>query len=68
MESYVVGKLFSPASKSGANTEKQGGERILGIPTVTDRVAQMVVKLTFEPSVEPFFLQIPMDIDRTNRH
>jgi RNA-directed DNA polymerase len=32
-----------------------GGERILGIPTVADRVAQMVVKLHLEPEVEPEF-------------
>jgi RNA-directed DNA polymerase len=35
--------------------KKLGGERILGIPTVSDRIAQMVVKLTFEPTVEPHF-------------
>ena len=29
--------------------------RPLGIPTVADRVAQMVVKLTLEPLVEPVF-------------
>lgn len=29
--------------------------RILGIPTVSDRIAQMVVKLVFEPTVEPYF-------------
>lgn len=27
----------------------------MGIPTVSDRIAQMVVKLTFEPTVEPHF-------------
>ena len=32
-----------------------GGERTLGIPTVADRVAQMVVKLYLEPLVEPIF-------------
>ena len=37
--------------------KKSGGERLLGIPTVTDRIAQMVVKLTFEPFVEPVFHQ-----------
>ena len=26
------------------------------MPTVADRVAQMVVKMTFEPAVEPIFL------------
>src|SRR5262252_11013708 len=29
-----------------------GGQRRLGIPTVADRVAQMVVKLSLEPQVE----------------
>ena len=28
----------------------------MGIPTVMDRIAQMVVKLEFEPQVEPHFL------------
>ena len=32
-----------------------GGERTLGIPTVADRVAQMVAKLYLEPLVEPLF-------------
>src|SRR5690349_18677912 len=32
-----------------------GGLRPLGIPTVADRVAQMVAKLTLEPQVEPLF-------------
>jgi retron-type reverse transcriptase len=29
---------------------------VLGVPTVADRVAQMVVKMAFEPNVEPVFL------------
>jgi RNA-directed DNA polymerase len=36
--------------------KKSGGERLLGVPTVSDRIAQMVVKLEFEPLVEPHFL------------
>ncbi|MES2179366.1 MAG: group II intron reverse transcriptase/maturase [Gemmatimonadota bacterium] len=32
-----------------------GGTRPLGIPTVADRVAQTVVKMVFEPRVEPVF-------------
>lgn len=36
--------------------KKSGSERILGAPTVVDRIAQMVVKLTFEPCVGPHFL------------
>lgn len=37
--------------------KKEGGIRILGIPTVADRVAQMVVKMYLEPEVEPYFHQ-----------
>ena len=32
-----------------------GGERKLGIPTVADRVAQMVVKMQLEPKIDPLF-------------
>lgn len=37
--------------------KKNGGTRILGIPTVEDRIAQMVVKLHLEPLVEPMFYE-----------
>lgn len=37
--------------------KKSGGTRILGIPTVEDRIAQMVAKLYFEPCVEPIFYE-----------
>ena len=50
------GSYFPPPVKAVAIPKKTGGERILGIPTVSDRIAQMVVKLTFEPLVEPHFL------------
>ena len=49
------GTYFPPPVKAVPISKKTGGERILGIPTVADRIAQMVVKLTFEPSVEPYF-------------
>ena len=32
-----------------------GGSRVLGIPTISDRIAQMVVKRALEPIVEPLF-------------
>lgn len=32
-----------------------GGKRALGIPTVTDRIAQMTVKMYLEPKLEPHF-------------
>lgn len=33
------------------------GVRVLGVPTITDRIAQTVVKLVLEPQVEPVFHQ-----------
>ncbi len=51
------GSYFPPAVKTVVIPKKSGGERKLGIPTVSDRVAQMVVKLHFEPLVEPCFHQ-----------
>jgi RNA-directed DNA polymerase len=47
---------FPPPVKAVAIPKKSGGERILGVPTVADRVAQMVVKMVLEPTVEPVFL------------
>lgn len=35
--------------------KSNGGSRPLGIPTVADRVAQMVVVMTIEPGIEPHF-------------
>jgi len=50
------GSYFPPPVKAVVIPKKSGGERILGIPTVTDRIAQMVIKLSFEPKVDPCFL------------
>jgi len=50
------GSYFPPAVKAVPIPKKAGGTRILGVPTVGDRIAQMVVKLEFEPKVEPCFL------------
>jgi len=49
------GSYFPPPVKTVSIPKKAGGERILGIPTVSDRVAQMVAKIYFEPLVEPYF-------------
>ena len=51
------GSYFPPPVKAVPIPKKSGdGERILGVPTVSDRISQMVVKLIFEPCVEPYFL------------
>ncbi len=50
------GSYFPPPVKAVAIPKKTGGERVLGVPTVTDRIAQTVVKLTMEANVEPYFL------------
>lgn len=49
------GSYFPPPVKAVAISKKTGGVRILGVPTVADRIAQMVVKAYFEPMVEPYF-------------
>jgi RNA-directed DNA polymerase len=51
------GSYFPPAVKGVEISKKSGGKRLLGVPTVGDRVAQMVVKIYFEPLVEPYFHQ-----------
>jgi len=49
------GSYFPPPVKAVEIPKKSGGKRVLGVPTVADRVAQMVVKIYFEPAVEPHF-------------
>jgi RNA-directed DNA polymerase len=49
------GSYFPPPVKAVSIPKRTGGERILGIPTVSDRIAQTVVKLVLEPLVEPIF-------------
>jgi RNA-directed DNA polymerase len=49
------GSYFPPPVKAVPIPKKSGGMRTLGVPTVTDRVAQTVVKLVLEPLLEPVF-------------
>ena len=49
------GSYHPKAVKGVAIPKKSGGARVLGIPTVTDRIAQMVVVLYLEPKVNAEF-------------
>lgn len=49
------GSYFPPPVKAVSIPKKTGGERILGIPTIADRIAQTVVRDALEPSLEPHF-------------
>jgi group II intron reverse transcriptase/maturase len=51
------GSYFPPPVRAVSIPKKSGGERILGVPTVGDRIAQMVVKQFIEPELDPIFLK-----------
>jgi RNA-directed DNA polymerase len=50
------GSYFPPPIRAVSIPKKSGGQRILGVPTVADRVAQTVVKQAIEPILDPIFL------------
>jgi RNA-directed DNA polymerase len=50
------GTYFPSAIRGVSIPKKTGGERTLGIPTISDRIAQMVVKQQVEPDFEAVFL------------
>jgi len=49
------GSYFPPPVRAVEIPKKAGGVRVLGVPTVADRVAQTVVAMYLEPEVEPMF-------------
>jgi RNA-directed DNA polymerase len=50
------GSYFPPPVRAVSIPKKSGGERILGVPTVSDRIAQVVVKQLIETEMESIFL------------
>jgi RNA-directed DNA polymerase len=51
------GSYFPPPVKAVEIPKPDGRKRKLGIPTVSDRIAQMVVKMYLEPLIDPIFHQ-----------
>jgi group II intron reverse transcriptase/maturase len=49
------GSYMPPPVRAVEIPKRSGGSRMLGVPTVADRVAQTVVRLVLEPEVEPLF-------------
>ena len=49
------GSYFPPPVRAADIAKKDGGQRRLGVPTVSDRIAQTVAKMYFEPEVESHF-------------
>jgi RNA-directed DNA polymerase len=50
------GSYFPSPVRAVPIPKKSGGQRILGVPTVSDRIAQMVVKRLIEPDLDMIFL------------
>ena len=50
------GSYCPPPVRAVSIPKKTGGQRILGVPTVADRVAQMVVKQVIEATLDAVFL------------
>jgi RNA-directed DNA polymerase len=49
------GSYFPPPVRAVEIPKRSGGKRLLGIPTVTDRIAQAVVVLAIEANIEKYF-------------
>jgi RNA-directed DNA polymerase len=55
VEPDIIGSYLPPPVKQVEIPKAKGGTRKLGRPTVSDRIAQIVVKLLIEPILDPMF-------------
>jgi len=56
-----------PPAVGPFRSRRNRAERVLGVPTVSDRIAQTVVKMVLEPILEPVFDETPSVIDLAGR-
>jgi retron-type reverse transcriptase len=61
------GSFFPPPVKQVEIPKASGGTRKLGVPTVSDLVAQTVVKPLIEPELDPIFHPAPTGTGREGR-
>ena len=62
------GSYFPPAVRAVPIPKKSGGIRILGVPTVADRVAQTAVKMWLEPRLDRSSAMTPTATGQGRRH
>lgn len=65
------GAYLPPLVRAVSIPKMSGGQRMLRVPTVADRVAQTVVKQLIEPALDSIFMAdayIPADVDTFDPH
>ncbi|MEO6668884.1 MAG: reverse transcriptase domain-containing protein [Ferruginibacter sp.] len=57
MGTACIRELFSKKHQGSQHPQKDGSKRLLGLPTLLDRIAQQVVRVHLEKCLEPYFHQ-----------